>query len=222
MKIFLAISGVFLLLVLGYYAWSEGIYSTNKVASYEECVAKGNKVVYSDPPECYLPNGRKFVAHTSTPPDNIIDPDGVWVAFKVLETAEGMTNSYDGESSEYKAFLFTNNNDLQTIYSQVNTLSSMQERPTFAIDFERKNALLVMTDVKPSGGFKVEISKIVFQEDKGDLFLEVTEYAPAASCLVTAVVTRPYHFVEIPKLLLSDADSLNINVSTTVVSQPCE
>ena len=66
-----------------------------------------------------------------------------------------------------------------------------------AVDF-KKNTILVAIDAKKTtGGFSIEISKII--ENKGKLQAIITSKGPKPTDMAMMILTQPIHIVKIPK-----------------------
>lgn len=76
--------------------------------------------------------------------------------------------------------------------------SSPQEWPR--IPWEDWVVLVCLAGQKPTGGYGVEIERVVVTEDK--LTAAVREVSPPRSALVTTVLTSPYHAVRLPRASL--------------------
>ena len=66
-----------------------------------------------------------------------------------------------------------------------------------AIDFETHFVVAMYLGGRPSGGYGVEIKRIVASAGKATLY--VAESYPGKSCVVIAVQTTPYHYVVVAK-----------------------
>lgn len=66
-----------------------------------------------------------------------------------------------------------------------------------AIDFETHFVIAMYLGSRPSGGYGVEIKRIV--ADAGKATLHVAEGFPGKGCVVITVQTTPYHYVVVAK-----------------------
>jgi len=66
-----------------------------------------------------------------------------------------------------------------------------------AVDFEREMVVGVTLGTRSTGGFGVEVARVVAAED--GLFVEATERAPAPGAMVPQVITQPFHMVAVPR-----------------------
>ena len=65
------------------------------------------------------------------------------------------------------------------------------------VDFSQKMVIAVVDRQEPSGGFLLEITAI--EEAEGGLVIRVNKLVPGPDCVVAAVVTRPFHIIELHK-----------------------
>ena len=76
------------------------------------------------------------------------------------------------------------------------------------VDFSREMVIAVVDKRESSGGFGIEITDI--EDDGGRLVVRVSKQAPSSDCIVTAVITQPFHIVRTagsdlePELLISE------------------
>ncbi len=77
-----------------------------------------------------------------------------------------------------------------------------------AVDFSRDMVIAVVDRTEPSGGFRLEITDI--EDAAGRLVVRVSKTIPGPDCIVTAVITQPFHLVRMaksdlePDLLISE------------------
>ncbi|HQU07473.1 MAG: hypothetical protein B7X04_00465 [Parcubacteria group bacterium 21-54-25] len=83
--------------------------------------------------------------------------------------------------------------------------------PLPTIDFSKEQALAVFAGAEPTGGYRIEVSKITDSTQKRTI--DVTISTPGPHCTVTQAQTSPYEIVVVP------ATSLPLmHVDTTKVS----
>lgn len=86
-------------------------------------------------------------------------------------------------------------------------LARHDDRPSITgapvVDFGTHFVLAFYLGTRPSGGYGVEISRIVAVAGKATLY--VTETYPAKGCIVTTSVTAPYHLVVLTRQATWDA-----------------
>ncbi len=76
------------------------------------------------------------------------------------------------------------------------------------VDFSREMVIVVVDQTEPSGGYRFEITGI--EEIEGRLVVRVSKTIPGPDCIVTAVITQPFHVVRMaksdlePELLISE------------------
>jgi predicted secreted protein len=78
------------------------------------------------------------------------------------------------------------------------------------IDFSKDMAVAVFEGQKPTGGYGVEVTKIL--ETKSELVVYVREVSPGFGCMVTQAFTNPYHIVKFKK----SAKEVLINVAKEI------
>ncbi|MEO0299884.1 MAG: protease complex subunit PrcB family protein [candidate division WOR-3 bacterium] len=65
------------------------------------------------------------------------------------------------------------------------------------IDFDKYMLICTFMGEKPTGGFSIEIKKIV--ENDREISVYVKEISPGKNCIVTMAFTQPYHIVLLKK-----------------------
>ncbi len=76
------------------------------------------------------------------------------------------------------------------------------------VDFSRQMVIAVVDQDEPSGGFSFEITGI--EDEGGRLAVRVRKDVPGPDCVVTAVITQPFHIVRTvqsdlqPELVISE------------------
>lgn len=83
------------------------------------------------------------------------------------------------------------------------------------IDFERYLVVAVYLGSRPSGGYDVEIKRIV--AGAGKATLHVAETYPGKGCVVITVQTTPYHYVMVTK----PADRIPFDFLLTRAAHEC-
>ena len=69
--------------------------------------------------------------------------------------------------------------------------------PPPSVDFSREMVIAAVDGQEPSGGYRFEITAI---EDNGSrLIVRVNKRVPGESCIVTEVITQPFHIVRLAK-----------------------
>ncbi len=80
--------------------------------------------------------------------------------------------------------------------------------PAPSVDFSREMVIAAVDQTEPSGGYRFEITGI--EEIEGRLEVRVSKTIPGPDCIVTAVITQPFHVVRMvksdlePELLISE------------------
>lgn len=105
-----------------------------------------------------------------------------------------------GENSgetKNKNYLIINEKDFENIWNLINeNITPKPEMPK--IDFSKEVVVAVFQGEKPTGGYGVEIVKII--EDSAAVNVLVKEKSPGVFCAVPEVITSPYHLVKIKKI----------------------
>ncbi len=76
------------------------------------------------------------------------------------------------------------------------------------VDFSREMVIAAVDQTEPSGGYRFEITGI--EEVEGRLVVRVSKTIPGPDCIVTAVITQPFHVVRMaksdlePELMISE------------------
>jgi hypothetical protein len=65
------------------------------------------------------------------------------------------------------------------------------------VDFSREMVIAAVDQTDPSGGYRFEITGI--EEVEGRLLVRVSKQSPGPDCIVTAVITQPFHVVRMAK-----------------------
>lgn len=84
------------------------------------------------------------------------------------------------------------------IHSEAELTSNIDTAGLLGIDFAHEMAVAVFSGTKPTGGYSVEITKII--ETDTEIVVTAVETSPGADCIVTQAFTSPYSIVKIPKL----------------------
>ena len=84
------------------------------------------------------------------------------------------------------------------------------------VDFEENTVLAVVLGVRPTGGYSIEIEKIIEKEDK--LVLKAIETRPGESCRVTMAQTYPYQVVSVEKM----DEEPEMEIDLTVEIRECD
>lgn len=65
------------------------------------------------------------------------------------------------------------------------------------VDFNKHMVIAVFQGAQPSGGYGIEITKVV--RENGKLEVLVAEHKPGKDCFTTQVITYPHHLVVVDK-----------------------
>ena len=69
--------------------------------------------------------------------------------------------------------------------------------PAPSVDFSQEMVIAAVDQTEPSGGYRFEITGI--EEIEGRLVVRVSKTIPGPDCIVTAVITQPFHLVRVAK-----------------------
>jgi hypothetical protein len=67
-----------------------------------------------------------------------------------------------------------------------------------SVDFSRQMVLAAFMGRKPTGGYTVQITRVV--AENGTITVTVRETAPSPNTPVIQVLTHPFHIVVVPKV----------------------
>lgn len=92
--------------------------------------------------------------------------------------------------------VFTGDASWQAFWAQ-HTANVFPPPPAPAIDFARESVLVALMGYRPTGGYGIEIERVV-RLPSGAIEATVRETSPAQGSIVTQVVTNPIHAVRVP------------------------
>ena len=111
------------------------------------------------------------------------------VNFEVIE------KGFNSGHSEKKNYVVDNEDEWGDLWNKVNSIVIPQpELPD--VDFNNEIVIAVFQGEKPTGGYSIEIIKIV-EDNKIIVFYK--EFSPEPGDFVTQALTQPYHIVKIKK-----------------------
>ena len=85
----------------------------------------------------------------------------------------------------------------QTAWQALWEALSITDGPTPAVDFNAKMIIAIFQGQKGTGGYEIEVTKILERENYIEVFAKET--SPGVNCGADAVITSPYHIVELNK-----------------------
>ncbi len=102
------------------------------------------------------------------------------------------------EPPQRKEYVIRTQADWEKLYQQVygERLSAKAARSDSAllkIDFAKQMIIAVFQGQKPSGGYSIEITKLVRNGKRLEVFIE--EKSPGKNCFTTQVITHPHHLI---------------------------
>lgn len=96
-----------------------------------------------------------------------------------------------------KNYVITNVSDWNNLWSKVYSTVS-PEPPPPKINFTENNLLAVFQGSRNSGGYNIEIIKVVERADS--LEISIKESSPGSNCFNIQALTQPYHIIKIEKI----------------------
>lgn len=102
---------------------------------------------------------------------------------------------YSGHTEE-KKYVITETKDWSNLWSRVKSTSYPKPQLP-SIDFTKEIVIAVFQGEKNTGGYEIEITKIV--ENKRDLTVHVKEVSPGPKGSVSQAFTQPYHIIKLQK-----------------------
>lgn len=123
------------------------------------------------------------------------EKEEIELTFEAIE--KGVYSGYDESRYEGKTkYVINNNEDWQSLWNEVYSIQQPTS-PLPTVDFSKDIVIAVFQGVQGSGGYSIEIIKIVETENSIKVF--VRETSPGLSCEVTSALTQPYHIIKISK-----------------------
>ncbi len=84
-------------------------------------------------------------------------------------------------------------NQWETLRAEMNSVNETQEAVTF--DFDQTTVLAYFDEIRPSGGYAVQIVSVIETNDAVDVSVKFT----SPSDVAIEIMTQPFHIVSIPK-----------------------
>lgn len=107
---------------------------------------------------------------------------------------EPFLGGYFGEISEKKNSVITTQAEWMPISKKV---ALERSAPLPAVDFNKEMLIAVFQGEKSTGGYGIEITKIIENENNIEVFVKEAE--PEPKCIVSQAFTRPYHIIKVKK-----------------------
>ncbi|MFH1777864.1 MAG: protease complex subunit PrcB family protein [Candidatus Omnitrophota bacterium] len=118
---------------------------------------------------------------------------------KMFASEIKITQEWKGHYSGYnqqEMFVITTKEEWSAVWKKVHSLQlSIPVLPE--IDFDKEMVIAVFMGEKSSGGYIIEVTKII-KTDK-EVVVEIMEKTPAPGTMKTMALTQPYHLVVIEK-----------------------
>jgi len=134
---------------------------------------------------------------------------------KVCETSAGkeipfetIIKGFNSNQAEKKNYVIKNEGEWAGILTETGA-----ELPA-PVDFTKDMIIAVFQGVKMTGGYGIEITKIIETDNNIEVYIKET--SPGPKCNVTQAITNPYHIVKLAK---SDKE---IKFNTTETVNNCE
>lgn len=112
------------------------------------------------------------------------------VQFSVI----GQGNHFNGNFESSKTNLVIKNNDQWNILKNRLTSYSITQLNETDIDFEKYQVIAIIDEVRHSGGYSVDITKI--SQTKTSIIVNIEQLKKGD---LTSVITQPFHIVKIAK-----------------------
>jgi putative ABC transport system substrate-binding protein len=119
------------------------------------------------------------------------EAEGADLAFKSIEKGEYCGH---GERGDY---VITNETDWKELWDRMHSTFSPKP-PLPKIDFGKSMILAVFQGLRRSGGYSIEITKVIEGESVLKVFVRESHPPPGSS--VTMALTQPYHIIETQKV----------------------
>lgn len=113
------------------------------------------------------------------------------IAFQTL--GSGQQSGIDLETPQL--FVIRSQGEWEEFWGRHSTIAVPRPTPP-AVDFDQQMVIAVVDQRQPSGGYSLEITRIVQAGDRLQVY--ATRRAPGSGCATTAVLTQPYHWVLLP------------------------
>jgi hypothetical protein len=91
-----------------------------------------------------------------------------------------------------------NENDWSELWKKLQSTSPNTGPSLSDIDFDEYMVIAVFQGWQSSGGYSIEVTKIIEKRDAIEVF--VTETSPGPHVAVPAVITHPYHIIKVQKV----------------------
>jgi len=99
---------------------------------------------------------------------------------------------YDSGAQDKNYYVVTDQQTFVQIGEKIN------QQQTDDIDFNQEMVIAVFQGQQSTGGYEIEIEKVV--RTKENLKVYISETVPDPSDIVTQALTSPYHLIKLPKL----------------------
>lgn len=129
---------------------------------------------------------------TTQPIDDIETATNTNIEFKTINSGFLTGNGGEGIGSN-EVFVIKSEGDWAMLRAKMNSVNETQKE--VSIDFEQTTVLAYFDEIRPSGGYAVEIISVIDQEDG----VEVTARFKKPFDAAIEIMTQPFHIVSIPK-----------------------
>ncbi len=98
--------------------------------------------------------------------------------------------------TERKDYVIKTPAEWEKLWKQIHPDSDAPPSPQ--INFNKQMVIAVFQGQKPSGGYAIEIKKLIYGSNK-KIEATVEEKSPGKGCMATSALTTPYHIVVVAK-----------------------
>jgi hypothetical protein len=115
------------------------------------------------------------------------DEEVVEANIDIKTLSQGVYSGYN----ESGGLIIDNENNFKTLWAQ----TTGGQAPD--VDFDSKVVLAAFAGDKPTGGYSIQISEVVLDDEK--ITANITLITPGRNCAVASSITNPYHIISIDK-----------------------
>lgn len=110
---------------------------------------------------------------------------------------ETIMKGSNGFMSERKNYIIRSNQEwLDLLGKNIDKIDSVLL--SLPVDFKNEMIFAIFQGEKPTGGYSIEITKIIENKDNTEVF--VKETSPGVNCMVTKSLISPFHIVKLQKI----------------------
>ncbi len=154
------------------------------ITNYEECLKDGNLSLLTYPKQCLTRDGTVFLNQVAQD----IQTTSKEINFENIAKDNNTFTNLDAQN-----LVINDQTELKKILTKIGASSKFPDTSSF--DFSMNTLIAVFQGKEPSGGYSIEITKII-EVDK--IIVTVMEKSPGLGCVTTTETTNPYHIIKIP------------------------